>query len=364
MTHKERSISIEEFLNRDFIAHSFYEILPSSNITICVDRAFDLEKLVESALAENLENVSQRTLDHINALLVNGEGDRLSRQILAEMAEKFSLWYSQLLKGKKSNRPLRMRLQLLNFCLRDILDAHLVSEACEEQALLDRSPWDFVEASFGRVFITSNEKNVTIESVDRTRFITCGLPSQIDPINSRELSVGSIFSEGGWILEDGSHQKYSHELPIVLFLDVQARLFLDYRGGLYELGSRTKLDQLDVEEVSKARRVGQFIYIFDWTRPYELYRYSLTELVGEWLNIAPIIIGNDITNIDEYWYLIDKQQGSIFKFDEHFCFIERKLGFGIGEGRLFDPISVRASKSKDLSILNWVSSKIVTIPKF
>jgi hypothetical protein len=61
--------------------------------------------------------------------------------------------------------------------------------------------------------------------------------------------------------------------------------------------------------------------------------------------------------------LIDKQQGSVFKFDQSFTFLSKILSFGRGKGCLLDPVAIHADTEK-ISIVSWLSNKLTTIAPF
>ena len=57
-------------------------------------------------------------------------------------------------------------------------------------------------------------------------------------------------------------------------------------------------------------------------------------------NDNPVYLVNDICLANNFFYIVDKQQGFVFKYDKNFKFISKSLHFGVGKGCLYDPISI------------------------
>ena len=78
-----------------------------------------------------------------------------------------------------------------------------------------------------------------------------------------------------------------------------------------------------------------------------------------------VAVGPGLLRLDDDLYVVDKQQGHIFKFDPEFRPVSRQCGFGRGPGRLFDPIVIHpAPDGTRLQVMNWVPGSIVTVPRF
>ena len=63
------------------------------------------------------------------------------------------------------------------------------------------------------------------------------------------------------------------------------------------------------------------------------------------------------------FYLIDKMQGHIFKFDYCFNYMDKRMYFGKSPSRLYDPIAIRNVDNK-LYVLSWLTGNMVAVPLF
>lgn len=165
-------------------------------------------------------------------------------------------------------------------------------------------------------------------------------------------------------MEENSFRFLDHDLPIVLFfIHDHELLFLDYYGHIFREHDRECLATLDLWEVSRVRNIKGHLYVFDWTAPHSILIFNPDTNTAQKVRLKEILLGNDICMIHNCFYLLDKQQGSIFKFDSNFRFLERRLSFGKHPGRLYDPIALRFHQGK-IFVLNWLSRKMVSVKFF
>ena len=150
----------------------------------------------------------------------------------------------------------------------------------------------------------------------------------------------------------------------MLFFDFDGVVcFIDYRGGIYNSKTLKQLHLVDINEVSKVRLINGVLYMFDWSKAKAIICFDLETHKQELIVLDAILLGNDICSYDDHFYILDKQQGHVFKYDSRFNLADHMLGFGKGIGRLYDPISIRVV-GNGFQVLNWVTSKIVTMDVF
>jgi len=353
------------FLTKELNSHTFFEDLPSDGFHISgvtIDKITCEGKITE-LLNSDFDAIQEHTLNELLIGLANNFSVMRPSDRLHRLANHLSLSYARLLKGKQK-RSLRMKLQKCNFYLRDLLDRDRVPEFLGEKHLGVTSPWDWLVIPQGEILITSDDENVHVNQAGKTYKTKCGLPSQVDLLGDGRISIGSIFSNGGYLLEEGRFQFVEHNAPIVLFFLLKKDLcFLDYHGGIFSEHDRKKLIALDLFEVSRVRQLQDQLYMFDWTEPHAVLVFNLKTQCQRKIFLENILLGNDICEADRCMYLLDKQQGYVFKFDFNFTLSERRLSFGKAPGRLYDPIAVRVYDGK-LHILNWISHKFVYVNAF
>ena len=365
MVPKTNRLDWEVFRQRILDSHSFYQDLPSDNISICgVPEVWkELDHILAELESTELYLGNSQLLDALIAYLANNRDLIKPEERWRELADAASLAYARLLKGR-ANRELRMRLQQLNYFIRDLLDRDCRVTFVSEKSLAVNSPWDWLNTSEAEFLITSEDKNVQISRNGRIEFLRCGFPTQIDMLPNKQVGIGSIFSNGGYLLRDQDPEWIAHHSPIVLFFAFEDSIhFVDYGGFIVRLKDRVVLHQLNVSEVSRARVINGNLFAFDWTKPNAMIVYEMENSMEREISLNEVLLGNDICAFNENFYVIDKQQGHVFKYDSQLQYIEKRLCFGKGMGRLFDPITIRFYEGL-LYILNWISRKIVVLEPF
>ena len=112
-----------------------------------------------------------------------------------------------------------------------------------------------------------------------------------------------------------------------------------------------------------ARWFNGVLYCMDNSDFGHITSYDFKSGLAIRCSTLPVMVCNDIVVVGKNFYLIDKQQGSVFKFDCEWNFISRVLRFGKDEGCLFDPVSIRYQDGS-LQVVSWLSSRLVTLKLF
>jgi hypothetical protein len=350
-------VANEEFRRRPLEALTFYNQLHADGVRPMPPVS---PASVAELLATPVATWDEFELDRLANHLLHG-GKAVPDADTVGIADAVSLRYASLLAGAKRDRSVRMKLQYVNFLLREKIDRDRTVQA-PSQVLGDSPPWDWLPLLDGELVIFSGTENLHWRRPSGTARHSVGLPSQLDPLPGGRVSIGSIFSNGGAIWDDGRIELLTHDVPVVLQVELPNGAFIvDYRGHVYRRGTRERVAQFPAGEISKARLVGDTIYAFDWSAPHVL----LALHTGPWnveRHILPdVLLGNDLCpRPGGGYYVIDKQQGYLFSFDPSFRLQEKALGFGRSDGRLFDPISLRLHAGR-VHVVNWVSRTMVSL---
>jgi hypothetical protein len=112
-----------------------------------------------------------------------------------------------------------------------------------------------------------------------------------------------------------------------------------------------------------ARLFGDALYCMDNADFGHVTRLDLGSGEAMRLSTAPVQVCNDLVEIGDVLYLIDKQQGSVFKFSKDFDYIGRRLTFGRGASQLVDPVSLRAMDGK-LRVVSWLTGRLTCLVAF
>jgi len=191
------------------------------------------------------------------------------------------------------------------------------------------------------------------------------LPTQIDKLNETKIGIGSCYSKGGWIFDGKDLNEIHHSKPIVtFFMRKGVTYYVNVDGLIVEIGQgAVDWIGLPFSIIHRCRFFENKLIFFDWSQPRKGYIYYLDTRTGECFNSDPVIICNDICFLSGFYYLIDKLQGYIFKYNHNFNLIDKRSGLGHGTGKLYDPISIRAIDG-EFQILNWLSGKVVNLKGF
>lgn len=358
-------ISREAFLSRPLDPLRYYNFLPSDGLRIeGANASTSPYGLGERLLTARPDGHVIPLMDDLAISLINEfdslAGDASWRPLADRMAE----WYAQTLRSGGS-KPVRMRAQLLNFFLRDVLDAGKPTGEVEYERLEALCPWDFLRLPDEDIWLTSDPENV----IRRRRYGTevrlrCGLPTRMDPLPDLRIGIHSLYSDGGWLLDGDQTLEVKHDSPIVLFFLRAGRLqFIDFRTRVFDAETGNQVAGPLLEQAHFARLIGERIFLIDCCQIGTLHEVDGGSLEISSYDIHPVLICNDLCRVGDRFYLIDKEQGSVFSFDERFRFLERRLTFGRAPGRLWDPAAIRNVEGQ-LQVLNWFTSSIVTLNPF
>lgn len=312
--------------------------------------------------------IERENLDQLLALMYLRGG-----KFEEEQLRKLSLWaskkYSVLLASEKSARARRMKLQLINYAAQDLLAGpniqNDVSSFSKGRKIADSPPWDWLSQRDGTQFmIVSGENGLHSTCGNKHERYHVGLPSQLDQIDDCSISVGSIFSNGGYILRPSQLTKIDHSMPIVIFLDgPHGRVFVDYCGNICSAADGRIVDRISCNHADKVRAIEGKLYISDWSVFGKMYVYDLSSGTQSQVRLNGIFLMNDICAGESCFYVVCKQQGSIFKFNLDFELLEKRLSFGKQRTELFDPISIRNENGR-LQVLSWVTGNLTCIDTF
>lgn len=363
-----RQLDVAAFLARPLDPLVFYDILPSDGWRLAAPPpAAEVYALIERLAHAALDEISEAELDTIRIALLGGAAVSAPAPALLRLADHASRLYAQLLAGGKRNRPMRMKLQQLNFFLRDVLDRDIetASQILADHPMEQPAPWDWYTHEHGSLLLTSGAENVHWQWRGKAGRQACGFPSQLDDIGDGRISIGSIFSDGAYLFEEGVISPVPHHRPIVLlFLHSSALWAVDYDGCVFPLDSGTPEPfRAPVAQVDRVRRIGRRLFLSDWTRPGEIVVVDLDKMSATVQPMPGVLLLNDICEGPHGFYAICKQQGKVFAFDAGFKPRAERLGFGRGAGRLFDPLSIRCTGDL-LQVLNWITGSLISLRAF
>ena len=139
--------------------------------------------------------------------------------------------------------------------------------------------------------------------------------------------------------------------------------FLDIDGGVFTKSGHTKILQLPVCIAWRARCLSEKVFVSDLGSAQSIISLDLNSWEISIVDTSPVLLMNDICVFDDTYYMIDKMQGKVFKFDMNFNFLEPRLNFGFKPGFTSDPISI-CIKDDQIHILSWLSDRISVLDRF
>lgn len=360
------TVTFERFSNAEQDSLHWYDLLPGDGITICemphapsIDQLRDELLSAEVMQANNIDLLAAQLLGLPSPLCSPARWKALAQRISRTMAEQLT---------SCGNRALRMRAQRLNYYIEALIAAPPSKQdrqsVAVEQMLQGIKPWDYVEHMGSTWWVSSGSPNIYRKDQSTQQQWTLGLPTQLDPLSIDRLAAGSIYSNGAYIYCDGHWSNLAHDAPIPLVFEHNSELFfLDHYGQVWRDQPRQRIGHVAREQVHFARHFNGLIYCLDNSDYGHITTFDIASRHAERHSVQPVQVCNDLFVTEGHCYLIDKQQGSVFKFDRNFRFLERRLQFGRQDTQLLDPVSIRIT-GKHLQVVSWLSQKLTQLHVF
>ncbi len=364
----EPEISLAAYAEGKRNALTWYDLLPGDGVAIT---SIGDERTAEEIAARMLDGESfadSRALDVLTAKLIN------DNQLSGPLETWISLT-SEISRRMAANlnpggdRALRMRYQRLVYCLRTIIERSIEidpeSHGLTEWILPGTKPWDQLRCARGQWWITSDEQNIHfMDDQGGERHWSIGLPTQLDALGTEAVAVGSLYSNGATIFENGDWSYLAHDAPVVLVFELdRRRLFLDFHGKIWFDRPRSLFLDCNVRQVHFARRFDASVYLLNNGDFGQITIADLGQRTTRRVAVAPLEVCNDLVKLEQTHFLIDKQQGGIFKYDLDWNFEERILRFGRQFGEIMDPVSIRYHKGR-LQVVSWLNGKVTEVDAF
>ncbi|MCT4626534.1 hypothetical protein [Halodesulfovibrio sp.] len=368
MCETQLCISYTDFVDGAQNSLTWYDIMPGDAVQISGDPDPRTAAQVAAELLSSGNLEQEEQIDLIALKIMNGCASIPEFENWAELAFRMSEVMSNHL-TPSGKRSIRMRAQRLNFYLQMIIDRDLPASLTEgvvaETILKGNKPWDYMQCADGFWWVTSDDKNVHYRANDGTeQHWRLGLPTQIDIQHDGRVAVGSFYTPGAWLGDGGEWEFLEHEQPVILVFAYKGKtFFLDYTGKLWEEESRRLVAQDIVPQVHFARYFDGVIYVIDNNKFGCVTSFSLDTERVEHHSVLPVLVCNDLVACESGFYLIDKQQGSVFKFDTNWNYKERMLRFGVERGCLQDPVALRLYDDH-LYVVSWLTAHLTELKKF
>ena len=360
------AMSFEAFTNAAPDSLYWYDRLPGDGFSVCaIPQSPSIEHLRDALLATS--EPSTADIDLLAAFLLGHEHIPAQHERWKALTQHLSRCMAAQLTSD-GNRPLRMRTQRLHYYIEALIaDAPSVQDhQCfvGERNLEAMKPWDYVEHRGCEWWISSGSPNIYCDNGRQLLHWNLGLPTQLDPLPDGRLCAGSIYSNGASIHERGQWVTLNHDQPVPLVFWHNARLyFIDHLGNLWCDEPRQFIARVPCKQVHFARYFEGTIYCLDNSDYGHITSFNVDRMVSVRHAVLPVQVCNDLAIVGQHCYLIDKQQGSVFKFDRTFRFLEQRLHFGRGQARLLDPVSIRLNGDQ-LDVVSWLSQKLTRLRVF
>jgi len=361
-----RVLTFEAFANAEQDSLFWYDMLPGDSASVSgIPDTRTIGRLRDDLLTAR--ELKPGDIDILAARLLGHDGPLKPLNAWQSLAKRMSHTVAEQLTAG-GNRSLRMRAQRLNYYIETLI-ADSPSDSDRQLLVAERmlegmKPWDFLDCEGGAWWLTSGTPNIYRDNGSHRECWTLGLPTQIDAQPDGRLSVGSIYSNGAFLYGADGWKELTHQLPVPLVFESEgARCYLDHFGQVWRDKPRQPIGQVSCRQVHFARHFGGMLYCMDNSDYGHITIFDIATHVSRRKSVLPVQVCNDIAVVDEFFYLIDKQQGSVFKFDRSFRFLDCALGFGRGTTRLLDPVALRAV-GDNLCVLSWLSGKLTVLSRF
>ena len=363
-----RNISYAEFVDGRQNSLTWYDMLPGDKVQITGDR--DLRSAAEVAndllASETVER--QDIIDLLAVKVLNNCSSIHGYAHWSELAFRLSEAMSSNLTAS-GNRSLRMRAQRLNYYLQILIDgkrkADYTDLVISEITLDGNKPWDYLRQSNGEWWITSDSKNIHHRRNDGSETHWCiGLPTQMDPQPDGRIAICSLYTNDALLGDGDDWESIKHDVPVVLVFEHEGRRFLlDHMGQLWEDQPRRLVITATRPQVHFARYFEGVLYLLDNSDFGHITTISMETGIIERRSVFPVQVCNDLVVSNDGYYLIDKQQGSVFRFSHDWRFESRALQFGFGCACLQDPVALRVQDSH-LIVVSWLTARLTELEQF
>ena len=348
-------------------SHKLLGIWPNNNEVIIT-----CNEIISQSLKN--QNEFENKFDYLQAGIFNliSKNISLPKEVNWNLFLKFLNNYYVKMFNIENSKSIRKSAQRLNFFIQYGLYQNKSSHnnIVNHKKLKQKFCWDYVKLENlngfkGECYISSEkEKNFHfLNSNKEVSSFKVGLPTQLDISLNNILYIGSCYSEGFWSWDGYSLKYNNHEFPVLLVCQNKDKdfYFFNAKGELFK--NNYKVFKSPIKYPGKARYFNNKIYITDWLRSGFIYCINLETIKGNWIPLLGVYLVNDICLANDYFYIVDKQQGFVLKYDKNFKFIPKSLHFGVGKGRLYDPISIRLY-NETLIITSWITGEYNQINVF
>jgi hypothetical protein len=352
------------FISQDQNSLSWYDVMPLDGAAVSgIPDQHSISHLRDKLL--EAQQPDPNDLNILAALLLGQRGCLRPHDLWSKLAELLSFWMANELTAN-GNRLLRMQAARLNYYIETLISD---SEDNRKSILAERNlpgskPWDYVEYQESSWWISSGSPSLYRQNQQDIQTWHLALPTQLDPLLDGRLAVGSIYSDGAMLWNGHNWLRLEHSEPVPLVFQYERCLyFLDHFGKIWRDSPRECILSSTCRQVHFARYSGGRVYCLDNSDYGHITIVEMATNSCRRQSVLPVRVCNDITFGVSCYYLIDKQQGSVFKFDQSFTFLSKILSFGRGKGCLLDPVAIHADTEK-ISIVSWLSNKLTTIAPF
>ncbi len=365
--NESRVIPYAQFVDASLDSLTWYDLLPGDGVLVSgLEDSPSAAEIADQLLTTAIDDIDQ--IDLLAARLLNGCASIDAYPAWPELSLRLSKTMSRNLTATGS-RSLRMRTQRLIYYLQTIIDsdrndgfAHLL---VSEKKLGGNKPWDYLQQADAEWWLTSDKNNIHQRCADGTsRHWSLGLPTQIDPLTDGRIAIGSLYTREALLTDGEDWEVIKHEAPVVLVFEHGGkRLFLDHFGVLWQDQPRRQIMSTERPQVHFARHFDAVVYLLD---NGDFGHISTVDLITGSVNripVLPVQVCNDLVSANGAFYLIDKQQGSVFKFNQNWEYQSRALLFGRGKGCLQDPVAIRAHRDR-LQVVSWLSGQLTELKCF
>lgn len=320
------------------------------------------------------KNECETKFDYLQAGIFNLISNNISlpKEVDWSLFLKFlNNYYVKMFKIANS-KSIRKSAQRLNFFIQYGLNQNKTGhhDIVNHKKLEQQFCWDYIivdklDGSKSEYYISS-EKEKNFHFLNSNKEIIsykAGLPTQLDIGLNNILYIGSCYSNGFWSWDGYSLKYNNYKFPVLLAFQNKDEdfYFFNAKGELFK--NNHKVFKSPIKYPGKARYYKNKIYITDWLRSGYIYCLNLDAIKGNWIPLSGVYLVNDICFANKYFYIVDKQQGYVLKYDKNFKFISKSLNFGVGKGRLYDPISIRFY-NETLIITSWITGEYNQIKVF
>lgn len=342
---------VSEFFNKELNSLNFYTDL---NVKLIED---DLN-WQDNRIFDKRDLFSIVTIDFLSYLLLLDIEKKtgLDNGGWLELSKIYSQKYFKLIQTEDENIELKLKCQRINFLIQNYLGKCILR--IEKQNILFKKiyfhPWDFDLVSGKLVVLESNDRVLINDILSHDLSNHNYKFTQID-VYRNHVVFNSCYSNA-FVIADLylRNIQYNYDENVIFSFyfkgkSLQVSIFGEVLLGGEKIGNLGKNHKPWRFRVQK-----NLLFVFDWFEFGTFIEFNLESGLSFRRVLQEVWIPHDVLVLNDYLYILDKQQGNLFIYSLNYHFVKKLSQFGYQSGQLSDPGGIKQFNNS-IIVSSWLS---------